>query len=291
MGYFSGVLKDAKLCRYLDGEARDAVASVLRAHPDASRKMGRGAPRGFQVRQDPEKGYRYFVVIREDGTAEDFSVRKGVDTLFPGFANVKRKGNQTRRERPGADGNDVNAAANAANFSSPSSAVDVAVNAARLNRVITDCVSVDELLELLATDRGALARFDHIHVPTAFVTLNRLAAAAPMGDASGAFYVTLVPIRPRSRGERRSLRTFAGVSLRPGSIAFNPDTPRRLSTPTDAFQLHPDVRSYGPSTLRRSRSSLCAATLEASRRRRSCDRSRIAWRRRNATPPRRSSRA
>ena len=47
---------------------------------------------------------------------------------------------------------------------------------------------------------------------------------------SGAFY-TLVPIRPRSRGERRSLRTFPGASLRPGSLAFNPDTPRRLSTP------------------------------------------------------------
>jgi hypothetical protein len=45
---------------------------------------------------------------------------------------------------------------------------------------------------------------------------------------------TLVPIRPRSRGERRSLRTFAGVSLRP-PLAFNPDTPRRLSTPSDAF--------------------------------------------------------
>ena len=42
---------------------------------------------------------------------------------------------------------------------------------------------------------------------------------------------TLVPIRPRSRGERRSLRTFPVVSLRPGSLAFNPDTPRRLSTP------------------------------------------------------------
>ncbi len=49
-------------------------------------------------------------------------------------------------------------------------------------------------------------------------------------EVSGAFY-TLVPIRPRSRGERRSLRTFAGASLRPGSLAFNPDTPRRLSTP------------------------------------------------------------
>jgi len=34
-------------------------------------------------------------------------------------------------------------------------------------------------------------------------------------------YYTLVPIRPRSRGERRSLRTFAVVSLRP-SLAFNP---------------------------------------------------------------------
>ena len=44
----------------------------------------------------------------------------------------------------------------------------------------------------------------------------------------GAFY-TLVPIRPRTRGERRSLRTLPGVSLRP-SLAFNPRH-RRLSTP------------------------------------------------------------
>ena len=59
-------------------------------------------------------------------------------------------------------------------------------------------------------------------------------------DGTGAFY-TLVPIRPRSRGERRSLRTLPGVSLRPGSPAFNP-RPRRLSTPpTDAYELHPDV--------------------------------------------------
>ena len=48
--------------------------------------------------------------------------------------------------------------------------------------------------------------------------------------ARGAFYLTLVPIRPRRRGERRSLRTFPVVSLRPGSLAFNP-RPRRLSTP------------------------------------------------------------
>ena len=75
---------------------------------------------------------------------------------------------------------------------------------------------------------------------------------------SGAFY-TLVPIRPRSRGERRSLRTFPGVSLRP-PLAFNP-RPRRLSTPPDAFELHPDIRLYG-TTL-----SLLRSRVRASRRR------------------------
>jgi len=59
---------------------------------------------------------------------------------------------------------------------------------------------------------------------------------------AGAFY-TLVPIRPRRRGERRSLRTFAVVSLLP-PLAFIPRH-RRLSTPTDAYELHPDIRLYG----------------------------------------------
>ena len=68
--------------------------------------------------------------------------------------------------------------------------------------------------------------------------------------ASGAFY-TLVPIRPRSRGERRSLRTFAVVSLRTHH-GFNP-RPRCLSTPSDAFQLHPDVRLYGTTLSHRRR--------------------------------------
>eukprot|EP00982_Pelagococcus_subviridis_P016229 31462-Pelagococcus_subviridis.AAC.3 len=64
---------------------------------------------------------------------------------------------------------------------------------------------------------------------------------------SGAFTFTPVPARPRRRGERRSLRTLSPVaSLRPSPLAFDPDTPRRLSTSnTDAFQPHPDVRSYG----------------------------------------------
>ena len=53
--------------------------------------------------------------------------------------------------------------------------------------------------------------------------------------------ITLVPIRPRSRGARRSLRTLlslpAGVSILALPFAFNPDAQRldrRLATPTDA---------------------------------------------------------
>ena len=60
-------------------------------------------------------------------------------------------------------------------------------------------------------------------------------------------FFTLVPIRFRSRGERRSLRTFAGVSLRPHH-AFDP-RPRRLSTPSDAYEHHPAIALYG-TTLR-----------------------------------------
>jgi hypothetical protein len=51
---------------------------------------------------------------------------------------------------------------------------------------------------------------------------------------SGAFYITLVPIRPRTRGERRSLRT-----LLPGGRFSPPRVPRFQSRRTrlDAFQL------------------------------------------------------
>ena len=65
---------------------------------------------------------------------------------------------------------------------------------------------------------------------------------------SGAFH-TLVPIRPRRRGARRSLRTWPVVSFRP-HLAFN-TRPRHFSTPTDALQLHPDVASRGPTLSRR----------------------------------------
>ena len=70
---------------------------------------------------------------------------------------------------------------------------------------------------------------------------------------SGASHLTLVPIRPRSRCGRRFLRTFSpGDSLRPGSLAFNPDAPRRLSTPllTPLNSTPTFVASYGTRLIR-----------------------------------------
>jgi hypothetical protein len=92
-------------------------------------------------------------------------------------------------------------------------------------------------------------------------TLGEGLSAAAAAFFKGAFY-TLVPIRPRSRGERRSLRTLPGASLRPPP-AFNP-RPQRLSTPTDAFELHPDIALYG-TTLKPRRAGV-SATRAPSRR-------------------------
>eukprot|EP00982_Pelagococcus_subviridis_P016203 31459-Pelagococcus_subviridis.AAC.8 len=92
--------------------------------------------------------------------------------------------------------------------------------------------------------RRARGRFLGLDHPGATARVARGDTREKGAGRQGAFYLALVPIRPRRRGERRSLRTFPGASLRPGSLAFNP-RPRRLSTPTDAFELHPDNRSYG----------------------------------------------
>ena len=69
----------------------------------------------------------------------------------------------------------------------------------------------------------------------------RDANAAKDGQARS--ITTLVPIRPRRRGERRSLRTFSpGASLRPSPLDPFDARPRRLTTSTDAFRLLPPSR-------------------------------------------------
>jgi len=133
---------------------------------------------------------------------------------------------------------------------------DAARGATLLRRMVRDCETVFTARARKKRGRGDNARASQYSSGSTFwlgadvaprCALEALARRVFNLHVSGAFY-TLVPIRPRRRGERRSLRTFAGVSLRPGSLAFNP-RPRRLSTPTDAFQLHPAIALYG-TTLR-----------------------------------------
>ena len=109
-----------------------------------------------------------------------------------------------------------------------------AMTCARLWHAIADATHGARLGALGDSARARVVR--PLAPPAAVV--QRGEGCGLLGQLSGAFY-TLVPIRPRSRGERRFLRTFAVVSLRP-PLGLNP-RPRRLSTPTDAFQLHPDV--------------------------------------------------
>jgi hypothetical protein len=81
--------------------------------------------------------------------------------------------------------------------------------------------------------------------------------------------ITPVPVRPRRRGARRSLRTFLpGVSLRP-PLAFNPRA-RRLSTPfLTPFNSTPTfVRSYG-TALRNASAAASRRGTETGRRGRS----------------------
>ena len=91
---------------------------------------------------------------------------------------------------------------------------------------------------------------------------NALAKLTKMDDQARSLF-TLVPIRPRRRGERRSLRTFPGASLRPGSLAFNP-RPRRLSTPLLTPLNSTPISSLVWTSTLRSRTSKTTSTRSAS---------------------------
>ena len=101
-------------------------------------------------------------------------------------------------------------------------------------RVASSCITVFATQQMLqavglgATRRLPAAAAVNWVLKDGLGRLGKLSVATNFGREFGAFY-TLVPIRPRWRGERRFLRTFPGGSLRP-HLAFNP-RPRRLSTP------------------------------------------------------------
>ena len=121
---------------------------------------------------------------------------------------------------------------------------------------------------VLYRSRYDLTNYSGVCVSDCFfvrVTLTRGEAGTKRGSGgrwtkrSGASYIsfTLVPVRPRSRGARRFLRTDFRIRLSPPIPRWFRS--RRASTPfnstPDAFRRHPDVASYGqlPSTPQRVR--------------------------------------
>ena len=78
-----------------------------------------------------------------------------------------------------------------------------------------------------------------------FVAIARRAGKRDVAEIARGVYrrvlLTLVPIRPRSRGERRSLRTFSRRRLSAHPLAFNPRTSTPFNSASDAFELHPDI--------------------------------------------------
>ena len=87
---------------------------------------------------------------------------------------------------------------------------------------------------VMRVQREALAAETALRLRELRAERGRERALADRARELGAFYLTLVPVRPRRRGERRSLRTFS-----PGGRSFLSAQGPSVSTPDhrDAFQL------------------------------------------------------
>ena len=89
--YFSWLLNAMTMNQDMNDYERMVVEACLRdAHPEAEKKIGCGI-KSFQIRTHPEHDSRCYMVVRTDGTCENFSYRKCVEKLFPGWEPPARK--------------------------------------------------------------------------------------------------------------------------------------------------------------------------------------------------------
>ena len=104
-------------------------------------------------------------------------------------------------------------------------------------------------------DGSDLHVLDQSKLPPEAVATARKRAATPATHALALFKARSVVhwspyYDPRSRGERRFLKDFSRRISPPRVPRFQSrHTSAPFNSASDAFQLHPDVRSYGPSTL------------------------------------------
>ena len=90
--YFSFILNNMTVNQDMNDYEFMVVDECLRrAHPEAEKKIGCGI-KTFQIRTHPEHDTRCYSVVRTDGSCEDFSYRKCVEKLFPGYTPPTRSG-------------------------------------------------------------------------------------------------------------------------------------------------------------------------------------------------------
>ena len=63
---------------------------LQKGHQEPEKKIGDGV-KAFQVRYHPEYKSRCFFLIRNDGSCDDFSLRKCVDHILPLPENMQKK--------------------------------------------------------------------------------------------------------------------------------------------------------------------------------------------------------
>ena len=90
----------------LTGKPLSVVSALLDAHPNAAKKKGASGVKSIKYAEHKEyTGTMCFMVIRNDGSEEDFSFRKSIEILFPRTtgAPIKIPGESKRMARSARD--------------------------------------------------------------------------------------------------------------------------------------------------------------------------------------------
>lgn len=87
------VLNRAGLGEILTGPDNVFARALLSSHPDAPRKYGVGID-AIVVALIPEWGTRNFLVLREDGSTDNWSIKKCITNLRPDGRSTERNNHE-----------------------------------------------------------------------------------------------------------------------------------------------------------------------------------------------------
>ena len=194
------------------------MLDALRLHPRSKQKMGAGV-RAFVVRRDERRGFRYFAVLRVDGSEEDVGFRKCADALFRLDGLGHARPSHTKPPLPAAAPPRERPAGGKRSTTSRAAVVSATAGAAaRLTSSIADAKTLEDLLDVLArafafadadgtteaTAEATPAPLDRIHVSASFVAFARLIRRSAEPRRFGRDLAAAAPFR-RLCAEARSM--------------------------------------------------------------------------------------